>query len=516
MRILMINVVCGIRSTGRICTDLAKALQAKGHTVQIAYGRETVPDAAKPYAVRIGADTDVKLHAVRARLTDGCGYGSKRATERFLDWVRDYDPDVIHLHNLHGYYLNLPLLFGYLRTCGKKILWTLHDCWAFTGHSAFCDAVSCERWADGCHDCPKVREYPASLIDRSAQNWQDRKRMFTGIPNLRIVTPSEWMAKVAQRSFFGAYPITVIRSGIDLRKFYPSRNDTKESFRIPKQLLLFAAADWTEDVLQSALPFLQRLNDDRTALFYGLSETQRQQLPCNARAMEPTASSKELEMLCHAADGAVLFGTPEAMLSDALRDAKTPIVATPEDANKLPLCAPDNADAAGFWATRKEFGLLGKRVLLGVQSDWGGTIKGLPDLMKLRGALDDRTEMIVVGVSERERDALPPNMIGLLRTDRVETLRRLYAAVDWYVNPTYVDTLSMTNLEAVACGTPVATYRTGGSPESAMGTGPVFPKGDIDAMTRFFCKTEYASASVPPASVDGTRATEAYLRLYEQ
>ena len=379
MRILMINVVCGIRSTGRICTDLAKALQAKGHTVRIAYGRETVPDAAKPYAVRIGADTDVKLHAVRARLTDGCGYGSKRATERFLDWVRDYDPDVIHLHNLHGYYLNLPLLFGYLRTCGKKILWTLHDCWAFTGHSAFCDAVSCERWADGCHDCPKVREYPASLIDRSAQNWQDRKRMFTGIPNLRIVTPSEWMAKVAQRSFFGAYPITVIRSGIDLRKFYPSRNDTKESFRIPKQLLLFAAADWTEDVLQSALPFLQRLNDDRTALFYGLSETQRQQLPCNARAMEPTASSKELEMLCHAADGAVLFGTPEAMLSDALRDAKTPIVATPEDANKLPLCAPDNADAAGFWATRKEFGLLGKRVLLGVQSDWGGTIKGLSE-----------------------------------------------------------------------------------------------------------------------------------------
>ena len=137
MKILIINVVCGIRSTGRICTDLATALEAQGHEVKIAYGRETVPEKFQLYAVRIGSDLDVKIHGARARLLDGCGFGSKRLTEKFIDWVKEYDPDVIHLHNIHGYYVNIEILFDYLRTCGKKIIWTLHDCLAFTGHAAY-------------------------------------------------------------------------------------------------------------------------------------------------------------------------------------------------------------------------------------------------------------------------------------------------------------------------------------------------------------------------------------------
>ena len=127
MKILMINVVCGIRSTGRICTDLAEELEKHGHEVKIAYGREHVPEQFQKYAVRIGNDFDVKLHAIKARLQDGAGFGSKIATKRFIKWVEEYDPDIIHLHNIHGYYINVEILFDYLKNFGKKILWTLHD-----------------------------------------------------------------------------------------------------------------------------------------------------------------------------------------------------------------------------------------------------------------------------------------------------------------------------------------------------------------------------------------------------
>ena len=118
----MINSVCGVRSTGRICTDLAQMLEAKGHTVKIAYGRMAVPENYQTYAHKISGDLDVKLHGLKARLWDASGFGSKKATRRFIKWVEEFDPDIIHLHNIHGYYLNVELLFKYLRRCGKPIL----------------------------------------------------------------------------------------------------------------------------------------------------------------------------------------------------------------------------------------------------------------------------------------------------------------------------------------------------------------------------------------------------------
>ncbi len=121
MRILIVNVVCGIKSTGRICTDLAEELDAQGHEVKIAYGRDTVSEKFSKYAVRIGSDFDVKLHGVKARLYDASGFGSEKATYRFIEWVKSFDPDLIHLHNIHGYYLNVDILFRYLKTCHKKL-----------------------------------------------------------------------------------------------------------------------------------------------------------------------------------------------------------------------------------------------------------------------------------------------------------------------------------------------------------------------------------------------------------
>mgnify|MGYP000231854880 FL=1 len=164
MKVLMINVVCGIRSTGRICTDLAIALEKQGHEVRIAYGRETVPEQFQKYAVRIGTDLDVKLHGIKARLFDRAGFGSRKATEKFIEWVKKYDPDIIHLHNIHGYYIDVERLFKYLRTCGKKIIWTLHDCWSFTGHCVYFDYIVCDKWKNGCFYCPQKKGI-------SSKNW---------------------------------------------------------------------------------------------------------------------------------------------------------------------------------------------------------------------------------------------------------------------------------------------------------------------------------------------------------
>ena len=358
MKVLMINVVCGIRSTGRICTDLADALTKQGHKVKIAYGREDVPEQYKKYAVRIGSDLDVKLHGVRARLLDESGFGSKKATERFIEWVKRYDPDVIHLHNIHGYYINVEVLFDYLRTCGKKIIWTLHDCWAFTGHAAYCEAADCERWKTGCNNCPKRDDYPKAITDNSRVNWVKKRKIFTGIPNLQIITPSKWLAGLVKKSFLRKYPVSVIYNGIDTSVFKP-------------------------------------------------------------------VDSSELRKMLKIGD---------------------------------------------------------KKVILGVAAVWDQR-KGLDDFIKLNKLIDkNKYQIVLVGLTEKQIANLPKSIIGITRTDSVEQLVELYSLAHVFVNPTYEDNYPTTNLEAIACGTPVITYDTGGSPESAVAYGKVVNKGSIKSL----------------------------------
>ena len=337
----MINSVCGIRSTGRICTDLAQELEKQGHIVKIAYGREDVPAEFQKYAVRIGDDNDVKIHGLMARLLDASGFGSKSATKKFITWVKAFVPDIIHLLNIHGYYINIEVLFEYLKICGKKIIWTLHDCWAFTGHSAFCDAVHCEKWEKGCSNCPQIKEYPRSYSDHSKTNWERKKFCFTGIPNLTIVTPSHWLAGLVKRSFLKEYLVEVIHNGIDTSKFSPLQNDF-----------------------------------------------------------------------------------------------------------------------------RKVYGLEDKFVLLGVASAWNDS-KGYSDFVKLSAMLSDEYRIVLVGLNKQQIDTLPGNIIGIEKTNSIKELAYIYSSADLFLNLTYCDNYPTVNLEARACGLPVVTYNTGGSPESA-------------------------------------------------
>lgn len=349
----MINVVCGIRSTGRICTDIATTLEAQGHEVKIAYGREGVPEQFQKYAVRIGSDFDVWLHGLKARLFDGCGFGSKKATKKFIEWIKEYNPDVIHLHNIHGYYINIEVLFEYLRFCGKKIVWTLHDCWAFTGHAAYCEIVNCEKWKTSCYNCPKIRDYPASIIDFSKKNWERKKEIFSGIPNLILITPSNWLANLVRCSYLAHYDVRVIHNGIDISVFRSTKNDIK-----------------------------------------------------------------------------------------------------------------------------RRLGIENKKMILGVAALWEQR-KGLLDFYELSKELDDDFRIVLVGLSNKQIKGLPQKIIGIERTNSAKELAELYSAADVYVNLTYEDNYPTTNLESIACGTPVVTYDTGGCGECIKDRGCIVKKGNI-------------------------------------
>ncbi|MBQ8428019.1 MAG: glycosyltransferase, partial [Clostridia bacterium] len=257
MKILQINSVCGVKSTGRIATDIAACVEERGHICKIAYGRDHHPAFAQSYAYRIGNSFSVRAHALSARLKDGAGLGSKKATEKFLRWVKEYDPDVIHLHNVHGYYLHLPTLFAYLKEAGKKVVWTLHDCWSMTGHCAHFDFLGCDQWLSGCEKCLQKSEYPKSFVDRAAKNYAWKKQMFTGVPNLTIVTPSHWLAGIVKQSFLKEYPVVVIPNGLDFEKFSRTFGDLRERYGLQdKKIVLGVAHPWS---IKKGLQDLYRL-----------------------------------------------------------------------------------------------------------------------------------------------------------------------------------------------------------------------------------------------------------------
>ena len=358
MKVLLINSVCGIRSTGRICTDIAEVLNSKGIDCKIAYGRENVPLKYKDYAVRIGSELNVRIDGLKTRLFDNAGFNSRKATLEFIDIVKEYDPDVIHLHNLHGYYINVEILFDYLKKSGKKVVLTLHDCWSFTGHCVHFENRGCEKWKDGCHNCPAKKAYPASLFfDNSKKNYKKKKTVFTSSYNMTIVTPSNWLADLVKQSFLGKYDVKVINNGIDLDVFKPTESDF-----------------------------------------------------------------------------------------------------------------------------RKRNGFENKKIVLGVASAWSKS-KGLYDFIKLSELLSDDYKIVLVGLTKEQMKDVPKNIFCIERTNNIKELAEIYSVADVFVNPTYSDTFPTVNIEALACGTPVITYKAGGSPEIVdEKSGIVIEKGDLNAL----------------------------------
>lgn len=316
MRILLINSVCGVTSTGRICADLAKAYEENGHEVKIAYGRDDkgMSDASVRYGVRIDTELDVKLHGLRTRLLDQHGFGSRRATERFLKWIDEYKPDVVHLHNLHGYYINIELLFGYIKEKNIPVVWTLHDCWAMTGHCTYFSACGCEKWKTHCRHCPQKHEYPVSRwLDSSSNNYARKKKAFTGVQNLLITTPSSWLKSIVKQSFLQEYNVQVVNNGIDTAIFRPAESDLRERYGlVGKKLVLGVANGWGE---RKGLAYMKRLANDLPenwkVVLVGLSEEQQEKLPGNMVGIRRTNSPQEL---------AAWYTTADVFVSPTLED----------------------------------------------------------------------------------------------------------------------------------------------------------------------------------------------------
>lgn len=265
MRVLIINVVCGISSTGRICTDIAKDYERQGHEVKIAYGRGEVPEEYKKYTIRIGDNFSIYSHALYVRLTDRCGFGSRKATAQFLSWADEYDPDLLWLHNLHGYYINIQQLFDWIKgRPDMKIQWTLHDCWAFTGHCGHFTMVGCNKWKKHCENCVQKRRTPASyLLDNSYRNYNEKKKAFTGIRNMKLIVPSNWLAKHVKESFLKEYPIKVHYNTVNKQIFKPTSSNFRKIYGLEdKKIILGVANVWEKGKgLDDLLELSKRLDD---------------------------------------------------------------------------------------------------------------------------------------------------------------------------------------------------------------------------------------------------------------
>lgn len=340
--LLQINTVCNSGSTGRIAEEIANLVIQKGWKSYIAYGRGRQPSSTS-MIYHIGRDQDLFINVFAARLFDNDGFVRRKPTEQLVEYIKKIRPDIIHFHNLHGYYLNLDVLFKYLITSRTPIIWTLHDCWSFTGHCAYFDFVGCTRWMTGCYSCPEKHSYPKSLLlDRSLENYTHKKELISQLNILRIVTPSSWLADLVRDSFLKIFPVAVINNGVNLKQFYPRSTG-------------------------------------------GLLERYR---------------------------------------------------------------------------------LGNRKVVLGVASIWNER-KGLKYLVRLIDYLPaDAYQIIIIGVTKAQKKRLPPEILGIERTESIDELAQFYSLADVYVNPTLEDNFPTTNLEALACGTPVVTFKTGGSVEA--------------------------------------------------
>lgn len=329
MKVLMIDVVCGVQSTGRICTDLAQILEKQGDECKVAYGRNNVPAKFQKYAIKIGSKLDVYSHAFFARIFDCTGFGSILATKRLIKKIQQYDPDIIHLHDLHGYHINVELLFKYLKKRNKPVVWSFYDCWAFTGHCAHFDYNGCDKWKKGCHNCAYKKDYPASLIfNRAKDNYKKKKALFTGVEKMHLIAPSKWMAEMVSQSFMKNYPMHILPNGIDLSAFEENNMVTKKDLGIENKFVLLGVSSvWQkmkglDDILRLAetLP-----REDYAIVLVG-------QMPGNVRLPENVihvSKTDSITQLCSYYSMADVFINPTLQETQGLTTVEALACGTP-------------------------------------------------------------------------------------------------------------------------------------------------------------------------------------------
>lgn len=355
--ILYINVASNKCSTGKIVENTGVLAQKNNWICYVAHGYRYEGESSLN-SIKVTNKNSEYIHAVISMLFDMHGLSSVSCTRKLVKQIAAIKPDVIHLHVLHGYFINYKVLFKYLKDANIPIIWTFHDCWAFTGHCTYFDAVGCNKWEDRCYKCPNKKEYPKSLfLDRSEYNFQLKKKLFSSIKDMTIVAVSDWLANLVMKSFLSKYPIRTIHNGIDLNVFIPTPSNIRSKYNIENKFVVLGVANGFE-----------------------------------------------------------------------------------------------------------------KR-------------KGLDDFVSLLEKLDESYQLILIGVDKAIQSKLPTSILMLEKTNNQSELVEYYSTADVYVNPTHEDNFPTTNIESLACGTPVITYSTGGCSEAIdQNTGIVVNKGDIDGL----------------------------------
>lgn len=303
MRLLQINVDANNGSNGSIARDIGTMALERGWESYIAYGRRCIPSDSQ--LIRVGSDFDVILHGLESRYLDNHGLASRGTTKEFLKKVDEIKPDIIHLHNIHGYFINYRLLFQYIVEHDIPVVWTLHDCWPFTGHCGYPISSQCDRYVNGCHSCPARGHYPKSyLLDNSSKNFQIKKQIFNTPKRMRLVTVSKWLKSITLQSFLKDYPVDVIYDGIDMDSFVYTPSDLKVRLGLQdKTVLLGAAANWSEGKgWNDYIKLSSMLPKDSVIVLVGVSDKQRKELPSNIVAIPRQESKHDLAAYYSMAD----------------------------------------------------------------------------------------------------------------------------------------------------------------------------------------------------------------------
>lgn len=564
--LLQINVTANWGSTGKIAEQIGDCAISQGWRSYIAYGRMSNP--SKSHLIKIGSSIDVLEHFVENKLLDNEGLASRCATRRLLQKIRQISPDIVHLHNIHDHYLNYPMLFDFLARQKIPVVWTQHDQWATTGHCCY-NLVGCERWKDECHDCPLSKWYS---LDRSRRNFRLKKQLLEDIPSLTIVPVSEWLGGNIRQSHLQDRDIQVIHNGIDIRTFSPQPVNAYERYGIDKnkKIVLGVAALWdTRKGLDDFYELDKRLSADEYAIvIVGKRTEDIKQIEngCQMVFIDRTQNALELAQLYSSASvfvnptyqdnypttnlEAIACGTPVITYktggSPEAVDENTGLVVERGDIDELVSAIERLSDGKYEDACRKraeaEFDnskcfnpyillynkLLGggKTIVLGVSNIWNDN-KGLSDFITLSQEPD--FIVVLVGLKPGQVKMLNGysykhcNIVPICRTQNQEELAMFYSLADVFVNPTYADMFPTVNLEALACGIPVITYRTGGSAEAVdEKTGLVVEQGDVNALAdaiRKLKKHPLSSVDCRKRAVehfDKEKCFEKYIELYER
>ena len=303
-RLLIINVALNWGSTGKIVEGIGTLVQKQGWEVVVAHGAR-YKNLSSLLSIQVSSKVGEWVHFVESSLFDAQGLGSRCDTKRFLKELDDIKPDLVHIHNIHGCFINYPLLFNYLKEHNIPVVWTLHDCWAMTGHCTHFMLTNCVKWQTGCNHCPQKRTFPKTyMLDRSEQNYSLKKSLFTSMPVMHITTVSNWLKGIAEASYLKKYPVTVVPNGIKTDVFVLEPSTIKEQYGLQGKKLLLAVAIGLDERkgLYDYIKLAEKLPEQYQLMLVGLTEEEQKALPKRIIGVKRTNGAKELAAYYSAAD----------------------------------------------------------------------------------------------------------------------------------------------------------------------------------------------------------------------